>query len=728
MFLRSKFATLKQGPGPSAVDPSRHPGLLVRKTALPALAKRCLSSWRPQGHATHTGSTLPTTGGSGDRPGQIDAQARQDGVREPASAHLHRRDGRVPLTEAKSFRGRILRKEPDHGALSQLASYPRERSLPASPPPSGGRVRPVAFRASPPVTTLRKIWSLLDPPQRWAVATLLSTMLIGMLFEMLGLGLVAPALAILSDGNVLQSPAVARWLVWLGSPSRTTALIVGLALILSLYLLKTVVLLLISWRQHLFVTDLNADLSQRLFATYLAQPWPFHLQRNSARLMRGLDNVSLITDSVAWVLILVAESLVLAGIVGLLLWWEPLGALAVGVVVIAATLFLDQITRGRILRWGSLRHQHALERGKLMQEGFHSVKETLALDRAGGMVARFAAANRSHARVSAKQHFIGQVPRLWYEFVAVAALATLAAVLMAEGKSARAMIPTLGLFAAAAFRVLPSVNRLATAVNTLRFNDAAVDAVCEDLALANPGTRQSSGQPMRFEAAVALEGVSFQYPSAATPALHDVSLTIPKGSAVGIVGTSGAGKSTIIDLLLGLLTPTSGRVSADGIDITTDPIGWRRLIGYVPQSMYLCDDTIRRNVAFGLPDDQIDDAAVQRALRAAQLESFIATLPDGADTVVGERGVRLSGGQRQRIAIARALYHDPQILLLDEATSALDEATEQEFLASVNELHYAKTLVIVTHRLSTVANCDIVYRIEAGRLIHAGRRPEQVSS
>ncbi len=578
------------------------------------------------------------------------------------------------------------------------------------------------------VTSLRKIWSLLDRTQRRTTAALLAVMLVGMLLEMLGLGLVAPALAVVSDGNVLQAPAAARWLTWLGSPSRTTAIAVGLALILGLYLVKTVVLLLISWRQHLFVTGLNADLSQRLFATYLAQPWPFHLQRNSARLMRGLDNVTLITESVAWLLILVAESLVLAGIVALLLWWEPLGALAVGIVVIAATLFLDQLTRGRISRWGSLRHQHALQRGKLMQEGLHSVKETLALDRAGGMVARFAAANRSHARVAAKQHFIGQVPRLWYEFVAVAALSTLAAVLAAEGKSARAMIPTLGLFAAAAFRVLPSVNRLATAVNTLRFNDSAVDTVCEDLALNNPAAPQPLGPPMRFEKSVSLEGVSFQYPSAATPALHEVSLTIPKGSAVGIVGASGAGKSTIIDLLLGLLTPTAGRVTADGIDITANPIGWRRLIGYVPQSMYLCDDTIRRNVAFGLPDDQIDDTAVQRALRAAQLEAFVATLPAGAETVVGERGVRLSGGQRQRIAIARGLYHDPQILLLDEATSALDEVTEQEFLAAVNELHRAKTLVIVTHRLSTVAGCDIVYRIEAGRLIHAGRRPEQVSS
>ena len=578
------------------------------------------------------------------------------------------------------------------------------------------------------MTPLRKIWSLLDPEQRLAASGLFAAMLVGMLLEMLGLGLVLPALAVLSDGNVLHNPAVVNWLGWLGSPSRTAAIALGLALLLGLYLIKTAVLLLISWRQHEFVTGLNADLSQRLFRTYLTQPWPFHLQRNSARLMRGLDNVVVITESVAWLLILLAEALVLSGIVALLLWWEPLGAVAVGFVVAASTLLLDWTTRDRVRRWGELRHQQGLERGKLIQEGLHSVKETLALDRGTGMIGRFAAINRSHARVAAKQHFISQVPRLWYEFVAVGALATLAAVLFAEGRSSRAMIPTLGLFAAAAFRVLPSVNRLATAVNTLRFNDPAVDSVYDDLCLPQPVAPAADSPLIQFQDSVALENVSYRYPSAATAALHDVSLTIPKGAAVGIVGSSGAGKSTIIDILLGLLSPSSGRVTVDGVDIASNPAAWRRLVGYVPQSLYLCDDTIRRNVAFGIPDAQIDDAAVQRALRAAQLEAFVATLPAGVDTVVGERGVRLSGGQRQRIGIARALYHDPQILLLDEATSALDEPTEQEFLAAVNELHHAKTLVIVTHRLSTVAGSDIVYRIESGRLIHAGRRPEQVSS
>jgi ABC-type multidrug transport system fused ATPase/permease subunit len=207
-----------------------------------------------------------------------------------------------------------------------------------------------------------------------------------------------------------------------------------------------------------------------------------------------------------------------------------------------------------------------------------------------------------------------------------------------------------------------------------------------------------------------------------------VSIRIPHGTAVGIIGGSGAGKSTAVDVLLGLLEPSSGKVTVDGIDIRGNPRGWQDMVGYVPQSIYLCDESLRANVAFGVPPEEIDEQALGRAIRAARLDDFVASLPDGLSTVVGERGVRLSGGQRQRIGIARALYHDPSVLVLDEATSALDTATESEVMDAVNALHGAKTLVIIAHRLSTVEQCDVVYRLEQGRVVGAGKLAEVVKT
>ncbi|MFM8802532.1 MAG: ATP-binding cassette domain-containing protein, partial [Planctomycetia bacterium] len=227
-------------------------------------------------------------------------------------------------------------------------------------------------------------------------------------------------------------------------------------------------------------------------------------------------------------------------------------------------------------------------------------------------------------------------------------------------------------------------------------------------------------QPLRFREAIALEAVSYRYPRSDQTVLDSVSLTIPHGGSVGFVGGSGAGKSTLVDVILGLLPPTAGRVAVDSVDIQANLRGWQDRVGYVSQTIYLCDDSIRRNVAFGVPEEAIDEQAVRRALAAARLDAFVDGLPDGADTRVGERGVRLSGGQRQRIGIARALYHDPQVLVLDEATSALDTETEQEVMAAVNALHGTKTLIIVAHRLSTVSDCDRLYRLDGGRVVASG--------
>src|SRR5690606_15229908 len=276
--------------------------------------------------------------------------------------------------------------------------------------------------------------------------------------------------------------------------------------------------------------------------------------------------------------------------------------------------------------------------------------------------------NIASARMGYRQRALQQFPRLWLEFLAVVGLAALVLAMLAQGQSIEAILPTIGVFASAAFRTLPSVNRVISSVQSIRYGLPVVQTLYEELARETPHT-SGAGAKLPFRTALELVGVDYAYPGSPLQALKQVSITVHRGESVGIIGTSGAGKSTLVDIALGLLSPDRGVVKVDGVDIRTSLRSWQDQIGYVPQSIFLTDDTLRRNVAFGLPDDEICEEAVLHAVRAAQLDEFVSTLPAGLDTIVGERGVRLSGGQLQRIGIARALYHDPPVLVLDEATS-----------------------------------------------------------
>jgi ABC-type multidrug transport system fused ATPase/permease subunit len=352
-----------------------------------------------------------------------------------------------------------------------------------------------------------------------------------------------------------------------------------------------------------------------------------------------------------------------------------------------------------------------------LRQGLGGAKDVKLLGREATFLDAFQTHNVRSAQVNQYQAMTQMLPRLWLELLAVAGLATLVVAMLAQGREMTAVMPTLGLFAAAAFRLMPSVNRVLNSLQVLRYCMPVVDVLHEELKLAPPEPPTRSGKSPSLMSEIRLDDVEFTYPTGATPALSGVSLAVRKGESVGFVGPSGSGKSTLVDIVLGLLTPDTGTVLVDGADIQGDLRAWQDQIGYVPQSIYLTDDTLRRNVAFGLPDDAIDEAAVRRAIRAAQLEEFVASLPLGFDTLVGEQGVRLSGGQRQRIGIARALYHDPAVLVLDEATSALDTATEKGVIEAVTALHGRKTVLIVAHRLSTVAHCDRLFRLEQGRVV-----------
>lgn len=550
-------------------------------------------------------------------------------------------------------------------------------------------------------------------------------MIAGMALETLCTGLVIPAIALLTHQDLSADyPQMQPLLDALGNPAQAELILIVMLGLVGVYLVKNLFLAYLAWRQSRFAYGVQAQLSQRLFTTYLRQPYTFHLQRNSAQLIRNVTGeVSMFTDAIVGSLNLATELMVLFGISCLLLVVEPLGTLITVLVLGGAAWIYHHGTRARIARWGKSRQLHDGLRMQHLQQGLGGAKDVKLLGREGDFLAQYRVHNLQSARVEQYQATVQLLPRLGLELLAVAGLATLAIVMLAQGRMAT-IVPTLGLFAVAAFRLMPAVDRVLHAVQTLRYNAPVVNTLHEELKLAGvepvAGRRWHRGQDgtaPAFQTDIRLGNITYTYPAAATPALTDLTIRVRKGESVGFVGPSGSGKSTLVDVILGLLTPGTGQVAVDGKDIQPNLRAWQDQIGYVPQSIYLTDDTIRRNVAFGLPDDEIDDAQVRRAIRAAQLDEFVAGLPDGLETLVGERGIRLSGGQRQRIGIARALYHDPAVLVLDEATSALDTAAEHGVMQAVAALQGRKTILIVAHRLSTVGGCDRLYRLEQGRIV-----------
>ena len=569
------------------------------------------------------------------------------------------------------------------------------------------------------MTTLKKIRQLLTREQRRSALALAGLMMVGMVLETFGVGLVIPVLGLLTADDVAASyPLVGKLFAAAGLHSREQMVAAAVLALAGIYAIKTLFLGVLAWRQSSFAYATQASLSQRLFAGYLMQPWAFHLQRNSAQLIRNatVEINQFTTNSLQPVLLLLTETLVVIGISALLLMVEPIGALVVVSTLGLAAWLFQRTTREHILRWGKARQFHEGQRIQHLQQGLGGAKDVKLLGREADFLSLYREHSVNASRVASHQNTLKQLPRLWMELLAVSGLAVLVLVMLARGRPMDALLPTLGVFAAAAFRLMPSASRLLAAVQSIRYTRPVVDTLHREILLIEDAAQPTRSQPAPFEHSIALENVSFRYPGAAAPALDRINLVIRQGSSVGFIGGSGAGKSTLVDVILGLLTPAEGQVTVDGRNIQADLRGWQDCIGYVPQSIFLTDDTLRRNVAFGIADADIDDTAVARAIRSAQLVEFVGTLPDGLKTVVGERGVRLSGGQRQRIGIARALYHDPPVLVLDEATSALDTLTEQGVMDAVNALQGSKTILIVAHRLSTVSRCDQIYRMMDGKL------------
>ncbi len=571
---------------------------------------------------------------------------------------------------------------------------------------------------------ITKLWQLIAIEQRKTLFVVMVLMLIGMLLETLSVGLVIPAIAIMTQPDFIsQYPSLAPVLSYLGSPSMEGIVIIGMFALIVIYAIKSLFLGFLAWRQMGFVYNVQAGLSYELFSGYLSLPYLFHLQRNSAQLINNVINeTNLFTHSVLIAgMTILTESLVMIGILTLLIIVEPIGAITVALILGVAGFTFNRMTKGALLKWGEARQKHEGFRIQHLQQGLGGAKDVKLLGRENSFLMEYKIHNDGSARIGWKSKTLSQLPRLWLELLAVTGIAILVLIMIKQGRELETILPTMGLFAAAAFRIMPSVNRILIAIQSLRFSMPVIERLYDETRLIKDTAASIvSDEIVSFNGSLELENISFQYPGSDKQIIDNISLTIPCGASVGFIGGSGAGKSTLVDILLGLLTPSEGMVKIDSKDIQKNLRNWQDHIGYVPQTIFLTDDSLRRNIAFGLNNDQIDEHAVIHAVKASQLEQFVKDLPQGLDTIVGERGVRLSGGQRQRIGIARALYHDPQVLVLDEATSSLDIETEQGVMDSVRALQGDKTIVIVAHRLSTVEHCDILFRFENGALVEQG--------
>lgn len=566
---------------------------------------------------------------------------------------------------------------------------------------------------------------ILGRARRRQLAALVGLSTVGSIADTVGVALVFLVVRFASDPVAI---AGGRWtsrfyaLAGTVDPSQAAARL-GIA-VLALFVLKGIYGAALHYVQCAFCSRGVAELGTRLFRGYLTADFALLRLRHSAELIRNVRELAnhVYYEVVMALIGLGVEIVVLAGLTVVLLVLQPLPTIAAGVVLVV--LFVGQGATVRRLGAGLgqryLTAASALQ--KRIQEGLEGLKETTILGREADAVAAFAAAQQEFTRVVGRQLFLAQVHRFTNEVVVLLAVSVV--ILFAfsrEGGDGRMLAP-LAMFAAAAFRMVPAVNRIMYNINIIRHYRPSVGVMLEELRAVEPkeDREDATGGRLPFRRELAFVGVTYRYPDAGRPALSDVTVTIPHGASVGIVGESGAGKSTLADILLGLRTPTRGSVLVDGVDIATARRAWQRNLGYVPRQVYVADDTIRRNVALGVPDLEIDDDRVWKALRVARLQEVVDALPDGIGATLGEHGARLSDGQRQRVGIARALYRDPDVLVFDEATAALDVPSEHDLTETIRELRGHTTLVVIAHRLSTVKECDQILLVDRGTVADVG--------
>lgn len=578
------------------------------------------------------------------------------------------------------------------------------------------------------IRVIKKFSELLSQHQKKRVGQLAVLMVLGGIAETMSVALMLPFMnTIMYPDDVMKNKYVIMFCNVLGIQSSRTFL-VFLALILAMaYLFKNAFLVFEYNIQSRFVHGNMFSLQARMHSNFIHRPYEYFLQANSGEIIKVIyTDVSGAFSILTTLLQLFTEIVVSGMLIATVFVIEPGITLLVAVILLGLVAGISCFIRPILKTAGKKTQGASAGMYKWLLQSIQGIKEVKVMGKEKFFEKNFNICGTAYIQSLRKNHIVSLIPRFLIEAVCMSIMFLLLAVLIYRGRPLESIIPTLSVVALAAMRLLPSVNRISSQFAAISYGEPMLDKLIENLndlsssknaSLIIEAYKEEEGanKIQGFQRSIELSSITYSYPGTEKKILEDAGLTIRKGQSVGIVGASGAGKTTVIDVMLGLLDPQCGEILLDGINVQEDIHGFLKQVGYIPQMIFMLDDSIRANVAFG--EEKVSDEDVWRSLKEASLFDFVKELPDGLDTLIGERGVRLSGGQRQRIGIARALYHNPEILVFDEATSALDNETEKSIMESVNHLKGQKTMIIIAHRLTTIENCDVVYQVADGKIV-----------
>ncbi len=569
---------------------------------------------------------------------------------------------------------------------------------------------------------IRKLRVLLDQKQKRIMAGLVVLMVVGAFLQTAGVGMLVQAVGLVIDpGAMEKNRIVAALYEWMGCESYESFSIVMLSLLIATFVVKNAFLFVQQKLTLAFVYTNQFRTSERLMRNYLRRGYEFYLNADTAVVQRNItSDVNNMYALILSLLQLLSDGVVSLFIVSYCFITNGTMTMLLAVVLLVLLVLVKKVLEPVMHRAGKDNQDYYSGLFKWISQTVQGIKEVKVGGKEPYFVEEYIKCGRGYVSAVQRYSLYNQIPKLLLETACIGAMVGYMIFQVATGVSTEDMLGVLSTLAAAAFVLLPCVNRISNQINAIAYCEPAFMKVSDNLQdeIANDKVDMSFAleeEKLPIKKDIILEDITYAYPGTEKRIFHHARMTIPVGASVGVVGTSGAGKSTIVDILLGLLELESGYVLADGKPVKEHYRGWLQNIGYIPQMIFMLDDTIRSNVAFGVPREKVDEKRVWEVLHEAQLDEFVKSLPQGLDTSIGERGIRISGGQRQRIGIARALYHDPEVMVLDEATSALDNDTEAAIMESINMLHGRKTLIIIAHRLQTIAKCDLVYRVENGK-------------
>ncbi len=582
------------------------------------------------------------------------------------------------------------------------------------------------------VTLLQKVSYLFDRKQKRQIAGLALLILIGGLLETVGVSMLLPVVqAIMDPEQLMENELVGKVTKALHIETSRQLIILMLGALIALYVVKNAYLLFQTYVQNTFVTRNRNRMISRVMREFLNRPYEEYLGADIPTVFRLTDSDIPNAFQLILVMIQMVTEIVVAGFLCIVLVVvSPAMSLFIFCIFLGMTLMITKVLKPRLNAIGHKNQQIQSRIAKWRIQSIYGLKDVKVLHREEFFVRNYYESGAIGADVARNYAVFNNLPRLLIETIFMASILLFIMLYMLRGGNITVLIPQLSAFAVAGIRVMPGTNRINTYLSEIAYSQPCLDYLYENLTanmkmdvngsvtgLARGGGAQTQEVRTHLQDKIVLDHITYAYPNTEKNIFTDAHMEVKKGQSVGIMGPSGAGKSTVVDILLGLLRVQAGTITCDGVNIFDNYADWLSKIGYIPQSIYLIDESIRDNIAFGIDGDKIDDRRIWEVLEEAQLKEFVEELPEGLDTTIGDRGVRISGGQRQRLGIARALYHNPEILVFDEATSALDNDTEKAVMDAINNFHGRKTMVIIAHRLNTIAKCDVIYKVDGEKIV-----------